>query len=486
MAAIATVQSASRSRTALTVDGDRDGAPAPRSRGHGARHPQIDERSPDRGADVGCHRGAVARYEHTRPERDHRRVDGDHADADREAARSPAGEARSRRRRAGDCLRRRLDGAITASAGPSRAQAPRRSRTDARCAACARASSVRGVLASGACAGGSARASRGVRPSVAMRLAAAHDARPSEPAPGAREPRGRASGRRAAPRSAPPGRPCRAAGGACAGDPARSSPRPTSGAIARCRAAHAGARRLEPFEPSLLESSGIACGRGRGTTPRHRAPARRSALGRRATRGARRCERRRIRLPAVEPRRATTRHGTRYRTPPAQGKGPYQTNHGCLQRFSRRLAVQTSCAAARLPDLWPVTPPSAGPVVGRTRRGMTHSGTADPTAAPRPGGARGVPDRGHGAGHGRPVDQLEAPAGSGDHDPDPAAGLEPLARDRVVQPRERPARPDRRRPEYERPSPRDRQVEPRRRPDRTSQSGCARSTSTATRAVRSR
>ena len=50
------------------------------------------------------------------------------------------------------------------------------------------------------------------------------------------------------------------------------------------------------------------------------------------------------------------------RSSPRKGAGPHKS--GCLQRFSCRMSVQTSSDAARLPDLWPVTPPSASLSLG--------------------------------------------------------------------------------------------------------------------------
>ena len=92
--------------------------------------------------------------------------------------------------------------------------------------------------------------------------------------------------------------------------------------------------------------------------------------------------------------------------------------------------------------------------------GMTRTKTADFRPRTRSGRPRGDARRRRGRGHRGSLDQLQAGAGAGDPRPDPRDGLRALACDRVVQPRERPARPDRRGPRVERASPRGREIEP--------------------------
>jgi len=64
----------------------------------------------------------------------------------------------------------------------------------------------------------------------------------------------------------------------------------------------------------------------------------------------------------VARRTSAATHDARYLAFACKGRGPYHRWAGkrCLQRFFGRLDVQPSGLAARLPDLWPATPPAAG------------------------------------------------------------------------------------------------------------------------------
>ena len=70
--------------------------------------------------------------------------------------------------------------------------------------------------------------------------------------------------------------------------------------------------------------------------------------------------------PVVEPMRRAATHGARYLADPCMRARDRTTDRNArvLQSFSGRLRVQTSSVAARLPHLWPVTPPSAGRSAG--------------------------------------------------------------------------------------------------------------------------
>ena len=348
--------------------------------------------------------GAVAGNEHARAERDHRGIDGDHADADGRPARraARAGGRRPRRRRACACPSAVVGGAALAAwpaartaptaaapAGTGAGRPARARRAEARCAAFARASisASRGagetLSAAGsprsscrfAAAAALARGDGRVCPPLGGRelVSSAGEAHELVRAACARalraRPRGPGSERRTLERVDSGEHPGERAGseqdrdrvGVAVHVEARgAASRPSRGR--RERAADdrdVGARpRGPPRAPGVAAGAGRrgsgACERGLGGEE--------IEDGRALARSARDASSRPVGAPdelppcSEETPPCTARDIAHAR---AQGRGPYQTNHGCLQTFSQRLGVQTSDDAARLPDLWPVTPPSA-------------------------------------------------------------------------------------------------------------------------------
>ena len=360
----------------------------------------------DRRADVGGDGGAVAGNEHARAERDHRRVDGDHAHAHREA-RSPSGPgrwyatasttsvrvpaprpsgrrsrgvaggaARRRRRRArarapaarpGEARsgalrgpRPRLDPGQPRAGGvrppPDRRdrralRRPRRSRaaTAASCPAlgvcelASRAGEARELVLQRARAGPELGREAAIREGGALELVDPGEHRGERAGPEDDRYRVGVALDVEAPQEGRDPRVRRRERATDDRDVAVASARAS-------RRAPAGVARAAP--PRL--------GRGPARTRRRRARASPSAARRPGTRGSRRGSgapdgcRPRIRGGA------TAVHGTRYRARPRTGPGTVADESRLFADIFATVAHADVGCAARLPDLWPVTPPSAG------------------------------------------------------------------------------------------------------------------------------